>query len=111
MLNYRSHVLQAALNPIELDQRQVDAVAARIELDLRLGAAFTRFQTLSLQNMGPELADRVISYGEITFLLTTALLNCKSTYTIKDHVSFPHWASWLTDIFGSKILYRNSSGV
>ena len=64
MLKCQSHVLQAALNPIELDQRQVDAVAARIELDLRLGAAFTRFQTLNLQIMGPELADRVISYGK-----------------------------------------------
>lgn len=37
---------------------------ARIELDLRIGAAFTRFQTLGLQKMGGILADtKVISYG------------------------------------------------
>ena len=58
-----SHVVRAALNPIDLDDRQVNAVAARIELDLRLGASFTRFQTLTLQAMGGDLAERVISYG------------------------------------------------
>ncbi|MCJ1398143.1 DNA topoisomerase [Xylographa trunciseda] len=63
----RAHVLQAALNPIDLDERQVNAVAARIELDLRLGASFTRFQTLELQRMGESLADRVISYGSCQF--------------------------------------------
>lgn len=51
------------MNPIELDERQVNAVAARIELDLRIGASFTRFQTLSLQIMGGDLEDRIISYG------------------------------------------------
>ncbi len=58
-----SHVVRAAQNPINLDERQVNAVAARIELDLRLGASFTRFQTLTLKTMGGDLEDRVISYG------------------------------------------------
>ena len=58
-----SHVLQAARNPVDLDERQANAVAARIELDLRIGAAFTRLQTLQLQTMGGELDGRVISYG------------------------------------------------
>lgn len=58
------HVLQAAQRPVVLDDRQVSAVAARIELDLRLGAIFTRFQTLTLQTLGGDLAtDRIISYG------------------------------------------------
>lgn len=49
-----------------LDERQISAVAARIELDLRLGAVFTRFQTLTLQALGGDLADhRVISYGTL----------------------------------------------
>ena len=61
----RRHVLRAANNPISLDDRQVNAVAARIELDLRLGASFTRFQTLTLQLMGGDLAERVISYGSL----------------------------------------------
>lgn len=64
-----SHVLTAALNPINLDDRQVNAVAARIELDLRLGASFTRFQTLTLQAMGGDLEERVISYGTVLLIL------------------------------------------
>lgn len=63
----RAHIIRAAQNPTNLDDRQVNAVAARIEIDLRLGAAFTRFQTLALQNLGEELQDRVISYGSCQF--------------------------------------------
>lgn len=59
------HVLRAAQNPVPLDDRQVSAVAARIELDLRLGVIFTRFTTLTLKALGGELAEqRIISYGE-----------------------------------------------
>lgn len=59
------HVLQAAQNPIPLDERQAQAVAARIELDLRLGASFTRMQSLNLGPMIAHLQDErsVISYG------------------------------------------------
>ena len=64
-----SHVVRAAQNPINLDERQVSAVGARIELDLRLGACFTRFQTLTLQAMGGDLEDRVISYGSDLVLM------------------------------------------
>ncbi|KAF7510603.1 hypothetical protein GJ744_006215 [Endocarpon pusillum] len=63
----RTHVIQAAQNPIELDDRQASAVATRIELDLRIGAAFTRLQTLQLQHLGDLLADKVISYGSCQF--------------------------------------------
>lgn len=61
---YDSHVLQAARNPIELDEMQANAVAARIELDLRIGAAFTRLQTLQLKSLGGVLAEKLISYGK-----------------------------------------------
>lgn len=57
------HVVRAAQNAINLDDRQANAVAARIELDLRTGAAFTRLNTLTLQTMGGDLSDRIISYG------------------------------------------------
>ena len=63
ILKHTRHVLRAANNPVNLDDRQANAVAARIELDLRLGASFTRLQTLSLQGLGGGLEDRVISYG------------------------------------------------
>lgn len=62
----RAHVIQAALNPVDMDELQAAAVAARIELDLRIGAAFTRFQTLSLQYI-PGLEKKVISYGSCQF--------------------------------------------
>ena len=38
-------------------------MAARIELDLRIGAAFTRLQTLQLRPMNNALMDSTISYG------------------------------------------------
>ncbi|KAF2758064.1 DNA topoisomerase III [Pseudovirgaria hyperparasitica] len=65
----RNHVIQAAGNPVDLDERQVQAVAARIELDFRLGTAFTRMQTLALKPL-VEQADpgyKVISYGSCQF--------------------------------------------
>lgn len=50
------------------DQRVSDAVDARQELDLRIGAAFTRFQTMRLRRVFPQtLADRLISYGPCQF--------------------------------------------
>lgn len=63
----RAHIIQAAHAPIDLDARQANAVAARIELDLRIGAAFTRFQTLELQTITDKLAEQVISYGSCQF--------------------------------------------
>ena len=63
----RAHVLNAAVHPVDIDERQAAAVSARMELDLRIGAAFTRFQTLSLQNIIPALKERVISYGSCQF--------------------------------------------
>jgi DNA topoisomerase III len=63
----RAHVIHAANHPIEIDSRQAKAVAARIELDLRIGAAFSRLQTLRLQDVSPQLADQVISYGSCQF--------------------------------------------
>ena len=44
--------------------RQADAVEARIQMDLRIGAAFTRMTTMGLQGRVAELAQQVISYGE-----------------------------------------------
>lgn len=63
----RAHIIQAARRQHELDMRQVEAVATRIEVDLRLGAAFTRFQTLALCPVAPALDGKVISYGSCQF--------------------------------------------
>ncbi|KAG0664482.1 DNA topoisomerase [Maudiozyma exigua] len=41
----RRHIINAARNPERLDQRAVEAVGTRIELDLRTGVSFTRLLT------------------------------------------------------------------
>jgi len=55
----------AAQHPVELDRAQADAVEARILLDLRIGAAFTRMQTLTLQGRFAQLNEKrdPVSYG------------------------------------------------
>ncbi|KAG9102785.1 DNA topoisomerase [Ceratobasidium sp. 370] len=58
---------RAAQNPVDLDRAQSDAVEARILLDLRFGAAFTRMQTLTLQPRFPQLEQGLISYGPCQF--------------------------------------------
>uniref|UniRef100_H2Z239 DNA topoisomerase n=1 Tax=Ciona savignyi TaxID=51511 RepID=H2Z239_CIOSA len=61
--------IKSACNNLQQpDQRVSDAVDVRQELDLRIGAAFTRFQTLRLQKVFPNtLADKLISYGSCQF--------------------------------------------
>lgn len=50
-----------------LNEAFVHAVQARSQLDLRVGAAFTRFQTLRLQKKFEQLDGGVISYGPCQF--------------------------------------------
>ena len=51
-----------------MNENVSDAVDCRQELDLRIGAAFTRFQTMRLQKMFPNnLSDKLISYGSCQF--------------------------------------------
>ncbi len=58
-----SQIHHAAQHPVQLDQAQSDAVDARTLLDLRIGAAFSRMQTLSIQRTVAELGESLISYG------------------------------------------------
>ncbi|XP_062999738.1 DNA topoisomerase 3-alpha isoform X2 [Elgaria multicarinata webbii] len=58
----------ACENLTQPDQNVSDAVEVRQELDLRIGAAFTRFQTMRLQKIFPDvLAEQLISYGSCQF--------------------------------------------
>lgn len=89
-----SHVLRAAREPVELDEFQANAVAARIELDLRIGAAFTRLQTLQLQAVVAALKEKVISYGNYRSVHPNFL-----THALQDHVNSLHWASLSIGIY------------
>lgn len=57
-------IYHACENLIQPDKNKSDAAEARSELDLRVGAAFTRCQTLFLQRKIADLKELVISYGE-----------------------------------------------
>ncbi|XP_050100491.1 DNA topoisomerase 3-alpha [Anopheles aquasalis] len=57
-------IKRAIENLIQPDARQNAAVNVRSELDLRIGAAFTRYQTLRLQKVFPQdISDNLVSYG------------------------------------------------
>nr|XP_031860656.1 uncharacterized protein CI109_003987 [Kwoniella shandongensis]KAA5527728.1 hypothetical protein CI109_003987 [Kwoniella shandongensis] len=62
-----AQIHQACRQANDLDMRQAHAVEARISLDLRIGAAFTRLTTMGLQERVPELDQKVISYGPCQF--------------------------------------------
>ncbi|KAJ7282890.1 prokaryotic type I DNA topoisomerase [Mycena rebaudengoi] len=84
----------AAQNPVELDQAQADAVEARILLDLRIGAAFTRMQTLILQGSIEEVKEQVVSYGPCQFpTLGFVVARYKQ---VQDFVSEPFWFIFLS---------------
>ncbi|XP_049869431.1 DNA topoisomerase 3-alpha [Pectinophora gossypiella] len=61
--------VRRALANLEQPNKNIsDAVDVRQELDLRIGAAFTRFQTLRLQRVFPtKLAESLVSYGSCQF--------------------------------------------
>lgn len=70
----RNHVIQAAKNPIKLDVNAVKAVSCRMELDLRVGASFTRLLTDLfrkspdiLPQAGDKKGSNIISYGTCQF--------------------------------------------
>ncbi|KAK3584994.1 hypothetical protein CHS0354_037368 [Potamilus streckersoni] len=61
-------IARACRNLGQADKNTSNAVDVRQELDLRIGAAFTRFQTLRLQKLFPAvLGEQLISYGSCQF--------------------------------------------
>ncbi|WVF69806.1 hypothetical protein IAT40_004585 [Kwoniella sp. CBS 6097] len=62
-----AQIHQACRQADDLDMRQADAVDVRIALDLRAGAAFTRYTTMTMQTRFPEYEQQVISYGPCQF--------------------------------------------
>ena len=60
-------VRRAMANLVPLNVLIAEAVDARQELDLRIGASFTRLQSLFLQNRFPSLNERLVSFGSCQF--------------------------------------------
>ncbi|KAL4130516.1 hypothetical protein PRIC2_006512 [Phytophthora ramorum] len=62
-------IVHAVQNLAEPNEKLSLAVDARSEIDLRIGAAFTRFQTMRIQNKFPAIKQEnsVISYGPCQF--------------------------------------------
>lgn len=69
--------------PVPLDMLQAAAVSARMDLDLRIGAALTRSQTLTLQRRVNGLDNMIISYG-----WTLSLSSCCHSDSVQVHASF-----------------------
>ena len=68
---------------MELDFTQASAVEARIILDLRIGAAFTRMQTRKLQPLFQQITG-VVSYGE----RYSQILSLRPNAPMQAHVNF-----------------------
>ncbi|CAK5281387.1 unnamed protein product [Mycena citricolor] len=86
----------AVQNPVELDQAQADAVQARMLLDLRIGAAFSRMQTLNLQNGIPQIKEQklLVSYGPCQF--PTLGFVVQRYKQVKNFVPEPFWYIYLS---------------
>lgn len=87
----RSHVLRAAKNPVKLDLNAVAAVGCRMEIDLRVGAGFTRFLSDLLKRSGaiPLEKGQVVSYGTCQFPTLGFVVD---RYTrVKSFIPEPFW--------------------
>lgn len=63
----KEDMVRAYNNLRKPDPRLRDAVLMRQEVDLRLGAAFTRFQTLRMRQLTNSINKKIISYGPCQF--------------------------------------------
>ncbi|XP_031833068.1 topoisomerase 3-alpha isoform X2 [Nomia melanderi] len=93
----QTSVNRALQNLCEPDKAVSDAVDVRSELDLRIGAAFTRFQTMRLQKIFPRtLGDMLISYGSCQF--PTLGFVVERFLAIEKFKPEPYWKIKVTDI-------------
>ncbi|KOS18766.1 DNA topoisomerase 3 [Escovopsis weberi] len=96
----RAHVISAAKRLANLDEKQVSAVATRIELDLRIGYAFTRFMTNNLRPLRGPLEKLTLSYGSCQFPTLGFVVD--RYFRVKNFVPEPFWAISLMHIKDKK---------
>jgi len=63
----KNHILRAAREPKQLDRNAINAVGTRQELDLRTGAAFTRFLCEVFKRYRDAKLVEMVSYGSCQF--------------------------------------------
>lgn len=91
----RQHIVQAARNPVTLDEQQAQAVWARMELDFRIGASFTRLQTLKFKSwiLARGISEEhlgLISYGSCQFPTLGFVVD--RYFTVTNFVPEPFWS-------------------
>lgn len=90
----RAHVVAAAQAPLRLDMNAVRAVATRMELDLRVGASFTRLLTDLFRSAGAVggggAAPGVVSYGTCQFPTLGFVVD--RYLRVKRFVAEPFWS-------------------
>ncbi|KAK2592903.1 DNA topoisomerase [Conoideocrella luteorostrata] len=100
----RAHVLSAARRLSTLDEKQVNAVSTRIELDLRIGYAFSRFMTNSLRPMGGPMESLTLSYGGCQFPTLGFVVD--RYFRVKNFIPEPFWSIKLMhDREGKKVSF------
>ncbi|CAH0049121.1 unnamed protein product [Clonostachys solani] len=101
----RAHVISAAKRLVNLDEKQVSAVAARIELDLRIGYAFTRFITNNLRPLRGPMENLVISYGSCQFPTLGFVVD--RYFRVKNFVPETFWGIKVTHLREGKTVNFN----
>ncbi|KAJ1893705.1 DNA topoisomerase, partial [Kickxella alabastrina] len=87
------HAMQ---NTRELDMRLVDAVRVRSEVDLRVGSALTRFQTLRLQSRFRAVEGMTVSYGPCQFPTLGFVVD--QFLRVENFVQEPFWLIFMQDV-------------
>ncbi|ODQ81058.1 hypothetical protein BABINDRAFT_160475 [Babjeviella inositovora NRRL Y-12698] len=85
------HVCHAAAHPVRLDRGAIDAVRARMEVDLRTGASFSRFLTEGMKRRlrGELNQEATLSYGLCQF--PTLGFVCDRYTRVRLFVPEPFW--------------------
>lgn len=91
----RQHIINAARNPIALDENQAQAVSARIELDFRIGTSFTRMQSLKIKGwvLAKGISEenlKLLSYGTCQFPTLGFVVD--RYFTVKNFKPEPFWS-------------------